>query len=649
MLIMKLSNSTEAFKKQREAIEKVRRESQKLVSSFDDLINKYDEINSKSIETDEDIEALKNLEEELENIEGLKIEYNPFTGEMDTDATLDNLREMREAEQEKINKTFEDEKKAAEKYLSKLDSNAGETGAKKKKQRTGWGVGLMLAGGLVGIATGAVMFHKQAKLDKAYKDLDDKEFEKFLKKEGYKTEEIKAMMEERTAAYGEIRKSFTNFYINEFKMENGGKLTSEQQKDLEDFYDNMLSVERLKTIQEGGIDAEVLEKELKDLSDTFLKEQEKIRKKLADSRAKGFEQELKAFREEKERILKLLDNKDLSGAQKETYEALLASMEENNKALVYFDKAFKDFANDIPKIFEGIDWSINDINKLGQAAQEAGYDMASILELVAKKTKKYTDQGLSDMEAQNKAWGVVAGSIEDATLKAQLFSFAAGRGLLEISQAIDKITNSMKSLVETQQKFLDGSLSMSETYDFFENHPEILEDAELFYKFLDGQDVTLGLINAKLKKRKEYEQNLIMIQRQIRLLDRNAEDYDQQLAALQIEERRIIAMLQFRGVLRNVTQEQYEFNTAIQQYTLLSKYGIDSSDAMARALQNIGAAAAKTALKGVSDLNSLLNEFDIEGLKGEWSDYFEIIDGVLVANTEMISGLTSAQLQALED
>lgn len=608
LLVNNLPNSTKAFNKQREAIQKARKESQKLVSSFDDLINKYDEINSKSIKTDEDIEALKNLEEELENIEGLKIEYNPFTGEMDTDATLENLRKMREEEQEKINKTFEDEKKAAGKYLSKLDSNAGEVGAKKKKQRTGWGIGLMFAGP-IGVAIGAGMLHKQAKLDKAYKDLNDKEFQEFLKKEGYKTEEIKAMMEERTAAYGEIRKSFTNFYINEFKMENGGKLTSEQQKDLEDFYDSMLSVERLKTIQEGGLDAKLLEEELKDLSDTFIKEQEKIRKKLRDSRAKGFEQELKAFREEKERILELLESGGLSDVQKETYEALLASMEKNNKALVYFDKAFKDFADDIPKIFEGIDWSINDINKLGQAAQEAGYDMASILELVAKKTKKYTDQGLSDMEAQNKAWAEVAGSIEDATLQAQLFSFAAGRGLLEISQAIDKISNSMKSLTETQQKFLEGSLSMSETYDFFENHPEVLEDAELFYKFLDGQNITMGLINAKLKKRKEYEQNLQMIQAQIRSLDRDAEDYDEQLAALQVEERRIIAMMQFRGVLRNVTQEQYEFNTAIQQYTLLSKYGIDSSDAMARALQNIGAAAAKSALKGISDLNTVLDEF----------------------------------------
>ena len=50
---------------------------------------------------------------------------------------------------------------------------------------------------------------------------------------------------------------------------------------------------------------------------------------------------------------------------------------------------------------------------------------------------------------------------------------------------------------------LSGEATDENLYDFMTINPEIFEDAELYNKFLSGQNLTLDLINKKIRYTKK--------------------------------------------------------------------------------------------------------------------------------------------------
>ena len=98
-IVKLIKYQNEAINRTKEHVQEIRNlryEINQTVKGFDSLIDKYDEINSKSIQTEEDIQELQRLEDELKTIDGLKIEYLPNM-EMDLDATIKKFRKIKKS------------------------------------------------------------------------------------------------------------------------------------------------------------------------------------------------------------------------------------------------------------------------------------------------------------------------------------------------------------------------------------------------------------------------------------------------------------------------------------------------------------------------------------------------------------------------
>lgn len=87
-LIKQIVKSTESFEKHKQKVAADNYELQKTNKSMKELIDNYDELNSKAIKTDEDVNQLKNLEEQLLSLENGKYVVKNVLGEIDWEASI---------------------------------------------------------------------------------------------------------------------------------------------------------------------------------------------------------------------------------------------------------------------------------------------------------------------------------------------------------------------------------------------------------------------------------------------------------------------------------------------------------------------------------------------------------------------------------
>jgi hypothetical protein len=76
------------------------------------------------------------------------------------------------------------------------------------------------------------------------------------------------------------------------------------------------------------------------------------------------------------------------------------------------------------------------------------------------------NENMTDNEAASRALIAIAATLDDGALSAQLYSQAVGRSLLEATQAADLLASRIENLSDVQSKFLEGSLTNQELFDF---------------------------------------------------------------------------------------------------------------------------------------------------------------------------------------
>lgn len=137
--IKKRQEENKALKEKNEALQVERYEINQTIKSIDSLIKKYDELNSKRIKTDADVEALKELGEQLRELENEDFKViEDIYGNVDVDSTIVSLQkylkiqeqERRDTIKQEFNNTLFEYKKqlnkiglATEQYINEFSEN----------------------------------------------------------------------------------------------------------------------------------------------------------------------------------------------------------------------------------------------------------------------------------------------------------------------------------------------------------------------------------------------------------------------------------------------------------------------------------------------------------------------------------------------
>jgi len=584
----------ESVKQRNEALQIQRYEINQTIKSFDKLIKKYDELNSKAIKTDEDIQALKDLETELKNIEGLQIVYDNLTGEINFEQTLANLKFLRKLQQQQLDATF---------YQG---FNSVFENIEKRYQE----------------------FEKLRERGKTNSRIRDSLRDEI-------PEEIEARAISRQEA---IKKSFeenkqivVDYYTNEFNILQDRNLTSQQINIVRKYYDKVLNSENFRSF-EGN-------------AKIFLETYENLFESIEDASRKGFSAQLEVYRE---------IQKNLSQSSDQLNQEIAESLSETYRLLDYYSQLFKDTTGEFANIFEGEKLSLDFLNKLSKAAIKAQVPFEELLYKAALYKEAYINKsGVSPILAQSMAWSRVAESVEDVALKTELYTIAASGTTLNLVQSIDTLNSSIKRISEVQSKMLSGDLTQTELYDFLQENLDLFSDDGMMDKFLSGGNIILDLINNRLDLAKTYSSQLISIESQLtnakkQLLEEDTYQNRMLVESLQTQKNQLLILRAYKGELANVTEAQFNYNKILEQKNRLQKLGIVNDALNLELLKNLGTYTAQQVKRTVSGIDAA-NEKIFESIGINAAELYEVINGTVVVSQNAINRLNSNQMTTLQE
>lgn len=623
------------FKKQKKSaaeisagFEKQKLEITKLINEYDKLIDKIEELNNKPIKTEEDIKALKGFQEQLEELQESSAQNKEMDfkfkvvyfedGTVDWNKTTGNLNEFLNYEKEERAKKSKEAKDALLKENFK-----GNTVANNMQSRNE----------AIPFGSKKTSMYKTGKQDGKASYREVEEFEKVLD--------------------GVIRdKDAQRIHINAWASEYG-ELNEETNSLFYRFFENMFeeidNVEMLAIVMgDGSVQLEAVAEYIKEVQST----NEKI--ELSESSNESY----KIFTEkinEIEKAIKELDG-DNSIEAKQKIQALnftKQQLELSNGVLGMVRKVFgertdveidlfKSITNDsldsisesIRKSMEGR--SIEDINK----ARDKFFKDAEA------EYSKLISNGMDESVAKYTTWSNIALTINDATLKAELFNLAMKGTNQSLAFSADTLKSKIKGLEEAQSKFIKGELSDSEIYDYMNGHPDLFGDEEFFNRFIQGKDVSSALYDEEIKQYKDYIQQISGIDAQIKKAKMNNDL--ELIKTLQGEKNQILALITYRGELSKTNKVQYEYNKNLEIYNNYKKLGIDNLEVEAAFLKSMYTDTIKQTINATEEIE-YQNELIQEKFGKSADHYYETVGGVVRITQAARDELNSIQIEALED
>lgn len=281
--------------------------------------------------------------------------------------------------------------------------------------------------------------------------------------------------------------------------------------------------------------------------------------------------------------------------------------------------------------------------KLANAAAEAEVSLEGIFETIGN-IEESLPESVKGAQRWIVAAAIMARNTKDATLAQEIFNVAFNKSTLELTQNMDKIENSMKNLVETQKKFLSGDMTDTEFFNFVEDNLDLFADEKFFNAFISGADLSLVKIHSLSDAYTDYQNQLIVTRNEIaRLTDLDAEANKEAIEALEIQERRLEALLMYRGELKNVTEAQYEYANALKALERLEKAGFDTIGWKIKLLEKYKLAMFDT----IQTIDNRISDF-YDGLPAELEGLFDIVDGIIIVNQSVFNTLDDAAKASVE-
>ena len=317
--------------------------------------------------------------------------------------------------------------------------------------------------------------------------------------------------------------------------------------------------------------------------------------------------------------------KGLEGAAKESFK-------ETYSFFSTMADLFENQAEKISTIFDGIGMNSEKFNNLSIAANNAGYDIQSLISTVSD-IEQGLDQSIDPTMRVSMAFSTLAYSVKDADLAMELFGIAAQTTTLETAQSVDHLASRIKRLGEDQQKFLSGELTDSEFFELVEDFSELFADGQFLDDFLNGRELSLYLLEEEKKAYKEYEQQLYATRMQIqRLVHEDEEGNSEMIRGLRAQEARLRVLSAYRGELFNVTKAQYKYNTLLKAHQNLQEMGISNLDLQKRALEAMQNTAGNVLARIDQDTRKVSENIDslIKDLGKSPEDIYKIVDGVVM-------------------
>lgn len=254
----------------------------------------------------------------------------------------------------------------------------------------------------------------------------------------------------------------------------------------------------------------------------------------------------------------------------------------------------ENFSNDIGGTLDAVVQKLGSvadgIGTLSTKALEAGYDSNKIISAALDRTKELITSGISEENAVAIAYSEIASSIEDVEFATYLYGVASGKTMLSTSQEIDRLNSVIKNLYETQSKFLKGEMTQEEMFQFVGDNADLFEDEEILKKFLSGQDISADVTRQLEAEYQNYRNTLIATEVELKKLENATTKEDKAKRASLITQRaQALIGLQYNGVLRGLTQAEYDYNNALIANKRATDLGIESGSeriAMLEALKD---------------------------------------------------------------
>ena len=105
--------------------------------------------------------------------------------------------------------------------------------------------------------------------------------------------------------------------------------------------------------------------------------------------------------------------------------------------------------------------------------------------------------------------------------------------------------------------------------------------------------------------------------------------------------------MSYRGEWANLTEAQYDYNKALEQYNRLKELGIKDTEFLDKYIATTEANTKniirKTQIE-ISDLNKQI----LEGTTLTYKELYSIQNGIVVLNSRLLEGMTSAQIESAQ-
>ena len=354
---------------------------------------------------------------------------------------------------------------------------------------------------------------------------------------------------------------------------------------------------------------------------------------------------LEQFQEDYERII----GKETITAQAKAFKEIIDGIEDESIVASYreafaelsfiIDNFYTELDETFDLVMKKIGMTPEAINQFSQKALEAGYDYKKLIESILNRTEQLMTSGMTKENATSKAYAEIASVIKDATFATYLYGLASSKTILATTQEVDRLNSVIENLSETQSKYLTGQMSQADMYQFIEDNADLFSDTTVLDRFLAGQDISADVIRSLGEEYQNYYDQLNQIDTELAKLEKSTKAADiARVESLKTQRAQVLVALEYSGILRGLSETQYNYNNVMTAYKRATDLGIESDSLRLKMMEAVKNKTAETILETNNAISQLKGDLE-ENLDGSWDDYVSIVDGVAVINTEIYKDL----------
>jgi hypothetical protein len=399
----------------------------------------------------------------------------------------------------------------------------------------------------------------------------------------------------------EVAQSYSNSIIANYETTNE-RLSDQQKKFIESYSRNEVQAQKdeLKNRRTSG---------------------DRLREIYSDIYSNSISQ-LQDFSADYERII----GEETISAQAEAFKEIIDGIEDQSIVASYreafselsfiVDNFYTKLDGTFDLVMEKIGLTSDAINQFSQRALEAGYDPEKVLQAVLDRADQLIASGMSKENASAKAYAEIASVIEDATFATYLYGLSSTKTILATTQEVDRLNSVIKNLSETQSKYLKGDMSQSDMFQFIEDNADLFSNTDILDRFLAGQDISADIIRSLGKEYQNYYDQLLSIETELEALEGSTKKADiARMESLRTQRAQVLVALEYSGVLRGLSETQYDYNNIMTMYKRATDLGIESDSLRLKMMEAVKNKTAETIIEtnnAISQLKSDLTD-NLEG------------------------------------